>query len=145
MKKQTITDIDLVIQTNKAKFKPGVSIKEKDFLKITSTIFGITTPKFKSTFKSAKEAHIYALQKVAAYTKLNKVLAHRGLVIRASDYYTNFHIIGHEQALDFASAKVSRSVSLVTRANTLQSSVLAFDSIYRKLSKPEIVKLQFEI
>ena len=145
MKTQTIKDINNLIVANKKHFVPESSMSEKDFLKMASTVFGLKAPKYNNKFTTAMQAHKYALQKVAVYTKMNKLLAKRGLVIRSKNYYTEFHIVGKEEALDFATAKVTRSVALASRANTIQAGVQAFNSSYTKLTRPEQATIPFEV
>ena len=140
-----VTNINNFISRNKASFKAGNVMSEQDFLSLVAAIPGFNAPAYNSTFTSAAEVTKYNLAKVTAYTKLNKVLMHRGLIIKARDYYSSFEVVDKSRVSHEVERIAARAVYASTASNILRVGQSSFNSKFTKLKSAEIVRVSAHI
>lgn len=133
-----VAAINTLISSNKSTFKAGSTISEADFLALAAQVPGLSVPAY--TTAPANIAK-YNLQKVATYTKFNKLLAHRGLVIKASNYYTSFTIVDSAKVSTEVSRLADRSVACATASTTLATGYSRFSAKFSKLKSPELARV----
>lgn len=136
-----VTAINNHISSNKAAFKPGSVMSEADFLSLASQIPNFNVPTYTTNFASNAEATKYNLQKLSVYTKLNKVLATRGLVIKAKNYYSQFEIVSKDQISSEVTRMEAKAVTSTMAAVNLQTGFNQYHAKFSKLKPGEIVRV----
>ena len=122
--------INNLITANKAKyFKAGKDIDESTLCEW----FNITQP----TSASYPEMQRYQLDKLKAYTKINKFLALRGLRIKAQDYYTSFHVMEADAIPKQVATYRAESKGKQHSAIVLQRGARTYKSRWTKLQRSE--------
>jgi len=137
----TVTAINNLITANKSHFKAGTTMSEQQFLALASNIPDLNTPSFTSSFSSAADAHRYALKKVSCYTKFNKLLAHRGLVIKSKDYYSSFEIVEKARVSSEIERISARAATCAQASGILRVGQTNFNSKFTKLKASEILRV----
>ena len=140
-----VTNINNFVAKNKANFKAGNVMSEKDFLALVASIPGFDAPAYNSKFTTAADVTKYNLTKVAAYTKLNKVLMHRGLIIKARDYYSSFEVVDKSRVSHEVERIAARAVYASTASNILRVGQSSFNSKFTKLKSAEILRVSAHI
>lgn len=127
-----------LIASNKASFKAGTTMSCKDFLSLASQVTGLNAPAYQ-----AKPANItkYNLQIVAAYTKFNKLLAARGLVIKAKNYYSSFEVVDSSRVTAEVERISARATTCATASINLQTGFSKFGAKFSKLKAPELARV----
>lgn len=127
-----VAAINALISSNKAAFKAGTSMSEQDFLALAAQVKDLKAPAYQSSFSSNQDLQRYNLRKLSTYTKFNKILNHRGIIIKAQNYYTSFEVVDTTRV----SAEVERiSDAAVQRANCAQILRVGADTYKSKFSK----------
>lgn len=133
-----VTAMNNLISSNKSSFKAGSTMSCKDFLSLAAQISGLNAPTF--TAKPANPAK-YHLQIVAAYTKFNKLLAARGLVIKAKNYYSSFEVVDSSRVTAEVERISARAASCAVASTNLQAGFSQFGAKFSKLKAPELVRV----
>lgn len=133
-----VAAINDLITANKSQFAAGSVLSEADFLALASQVADLNAPAFTSTPANASQ---YNLQKVGTYTKFNKLLAHRGLVIKASNYYTSFRIVAKADVQAEVERIANRAVTCSRASGILSTGAANFNSKFTKLKSAELVRV----
>lgn len=83
----------------------------------------------------------HALHQVKAYTTLNKVLATRGLYIKASNYYSTFTILPKETTIKKANQYSFEANTKLIASNNLHAGINRYNSKWRKPSKNQVTRI----
>lgn len=133
-----VAAINDLVTTNKSTFTAGSVLTESQFLSLAAQVADLNAPAF--TTSPANIAQ-YNLQKVGTYTKFNKLLAHRGLVIKASNYYTSFKIVAKADVQAEVERISNRAVVCSRASAILQTGASTFNSKFTKLKSSELVRV----
>ena len=133
-----VAAINDLITSNKAHFTAGSTLSEADFLSLASQVADLNAPAYTSTPANPSQ---YNLQKVGTYTKLNKLLAHRGLVIKASNYYTSFKVVAKADVQAEVERISNRAVVCSRASAILATGASNFNSKFTKLKSSELVRI----
>ena len=123
--------LNQLITTNKAALKAGSNLSEADLC----AWFNIPTV---SPFEDALTVQKYNMKKLSAYTTLNKQLAKRGLVIKASNYYTSFKVLTVPETEHKVERLKAVSQAKATRASILRQGATTYRSKWTKLKSTEL-------
>lgn len=126
----TIEELNELINTNKAQFRPGVTIQEAELC----LWFNIDKPK-KVTFRTVQQ---FAFRKLSAYTALNKVLAHRGIVIKSVNYGTTYEVLTQPRVENKINNLHAEAQAKTARAHIIEAGKTAYRGRWSKLKKKEI-------
>lgn len=140
-----VTNINNFITSNKAAFTAGNVMNEAQFLSLASQISGLNCPQLTTIFNTSSEVTKYNLRKLDVYTKLNKVLMHRGIVIKARDYYSSFEIVDKSRVQHEVERMSSRAVITARASNILRIGANTFNSKFTKLKSSEILRVSAHI
>lgn len=132
----TLKDYTSTISANAYKFVPGKTITE------AWLISKFNVEPLPATF-TARDVSAYNARKVMAYTRINKILACRGLYIKAHDYYTSFKVI--EKPMDKVANYRKKAKSNAMAAVTLAAGVSNYQSKWSRLSGAETQRLSASI
>lgn len=80
------------------------------------------------TFRDTQAYNRYTLSLVSLYTNLNKTLRDQGMCIEAKNYYTEFHVLGGEEAEKKIKAYEDKAAASAFCANQLRQGVRTFNS-----------------
>lgn len=133
-----VSAINDLISANKASFAAGTVLTEAQFLSLASQVSDLNAPAFTSTPSNVAQ---YNLQKVGTYTKFNKLLAHRGLVIKARNYYSSFEIVAKTDVNAEVERIANRAVVCSRASAILQTGAATFNSKFSKLKSSELVRV----
>ena len=133
-----VAAVNDLITANKSQFTAGSTLSEADFLALASQVADLNAPAFTSTPVNPSQ---YNLQKVGTYTKFNKLLAHRGLVIKASNYYTSFRIVAKADVQAEVERISNRAVTCSRASAILSTGAANFHSKFTKLKSAELVRV----
>ena len=133
-----VSAINDLISANKSSFAAGTVLTEAQFLSLASQVSDLNAPAFTSTPNNVAQ---YNLQKVGTYTKFNKLLAHRGLVIKARNYYSSFEIVAKADVNAEVERIANRAVVCSRASAILQTGAATFNSKFSKLKSPELVRV----
>jgi len=78
------------------------------------------------------------LRRVSAYTQLNRILAFRGLYIKSSAYYTNFHVLAANTIKKQAKQMLHESTNKEESAVDLINGQSSYKSKWRKMGTTQI-------
>lgn len=133
-----VAAINDLITANKSKFTAGSTLSEADFLALAAQVTNLKAPAYTNAPANPSE---YNLQKVGTYTKLNKLLAHRGLVIKASNYYTSFKVVVKADVQAEVERISNRSVVCSRASAILSTGAECYHSKFTKLKSSELVRI----
>ena len=133
-----VAAINDLITANKSKFTAGSTLSEADFLALAAQVTNLKAPAYTNAPANPSE---YNLQKVGTYTKLNKLLAHRGLVIKASNYYTSFKVVAKADVQAEVERISNRSVVCSRASAILSTGAECYHSKFTKLKSSELVRI----
>ena len=131
---QTTDNYAQVVLNNKELFKAGVEFTEEEFCKM----FNLPT---NDTFKTYKDTHRNQLRKVSEQSKLNLVLAVRGLYLKSIDYGSTFKVLQKDQVQWEVSRYSSISHTAKRDADILQEGIHNHKSRWKKLTAKERVEI----
>ena len=83
----------------------------------------------------------YNLRLVGLYTKVNKLLAKRGLYIKAKDYYSEFEVLDSPKTMEKISNYQHKSQGNSKAATNLTKGFKKHKGKWRKLGKREVEEL----
>ena len=133
-----VTAMNNLISANKASFKAGSTMSAKDFLSLAAQISGLNAPAYSANPSNVSK---YNLQIVGAYTKFNKLLAARGLVIKAKDYYSSFTIVDSSRVTAEVERISARAASCAVASTNLQTGYSLYAAKFSKLKPTELVRV----
>ena len=133
-----VAAINDLITANKSKFTAGSTLSEADFLALAAQVTNLKAPAYTNAPANPSE---YNLQKVGTYTKLNKLFAHRGLVIKASNYYTSFKVVAKADVQAEVERISNRSVVCSRASAILSTGAECYHSKFTKLKSSELVRI----
>ena len=128
--KLTIENVEKAINANKHLFKAGTTISEKDMCTVAGT-------KYRQRFSSVEARYQHQMRKLYIYTRFNKVLALRGLYIKAHNYYSTFEVLTANDTPDRVTAYTRESKAKHKKSITLAKGITHFHSKWKPLSIAE--------
>jgi hypothetical protein len=123
-----------VVLNNKDLFKAGAEFTEEEFCKM----FNLPT---NDTFKTYKDTHRNQLRKVREQSRLNLVLAVRGLYLKSLDYGSTFKVLSKTDVQWEVSRYSKVSHTARRDANILQEGINNHKSRWKKLTAKERVEI----
>jgi hypothetical protein len=126
----TLSKVNQIITSNKHLFRQGVQFTADDLVAMMSPI----VPQLARNYPP----HIAAMHKLTAYTKLNKVLAFRGLRVKSCNYGEYYEVATLSKAKKAVTTytKVSRAKAKTSRL--LNEGIERYQGKWRKLGKQQL-------
>lgn len=131
---QTTDKYAQVVINNKELFKAGTEFTEQEFCKL----FNLQT---NDKFTTYKDTHRNQLRKVSEQSKLNLVLAVRGLYLKSIDYGSTFKVLQKNQVQWEVSRYSSISHTAKRDADILQDGITNHKSRWKKLTAKERLEI----
>jgi hypothetical protein len=125
----------IITKTHNHLFQDGVTFTHTDL----ASMMGLSPIKPTTSYtKMQKQRLAY----MAAYVTLNRALCERGLVIKSSKYYTQFHVLAKPATV---TAKVdayhNRSATLERAADTLSTNFTKYQGTWTKLHHTQVKRV----
>lgn len=133
----TVAAINDLISANKSSFAAGTTLTASEFLSLAAQV-DLNSPSYDASPSNPAE---YNLKVVGTYTKFNKLLAHRGLVIKAKNYYSSFRVVAKEEVNAEVERIANRAVVCSRASAILQTGATNFNSKFSKLKSAELVRV----
>ena len=133
-----VSAINDLISADKSSFAAGSTLTASEFLALAAQVSDLNAPVYTATPSNPAQ---YNLQVVGTYTKFNKLLAHRGLVIKASNYYTFFRIVAKADVQAEVERIATRAVVCIRASAILATGASTFNSKFSKLKSSELVRV----
>ena len=133
-----VSAINDLISANRAKFAAGTTLTASDFLALAKQVPDLNAPAYNANPTNIAQ---YNLQVVGTYTKINKLLMHRGLVIKAKNYYSSFEVVAKTDINAEVERLANRAVVCSRASGILASGATNFNSRFSKLKSPELVRV----
>jgi len=121
-----------IIDTNRSVFTAGKTFTQSWLM----NTYGIAPMAMNP---SPKDVARFNLKLVTAYTKLNKLLAKRGLYVKSTNYYETFEVLTLEKAISKVKKYKNKAKGDKAASRNLDKGIKNFKSKWtKKLSKDEI-------
>ena len=135
----TNTDINNLISKNKSIFTHGSTVSTS----LLCNWFSLAKP-VKTSSVSIEEHEVatlrFSAKRQAAQSKLNRLLAHRGLHLAQVNYGDHYKMVDKKQIPNVVKTYRSRGRACLAKAQIIENSSNTYDR-WSKLSKAEIVKV----
>ena len=138
MSKSKIARLNAHITRSISTYVAGTTLSYKQFRNRVKSQF----PELASAEPTTPQG---ALKYLYAYATLNKVLAHRGLCIKASNYYTKFTILNTKDTSTKITSLYTKSSTAKENGGILAIGAKTYKSKWSPLTQDEITRISTKI
>ena len=136
MKRMTKTEMNQFITANKKTFKQGNTIPAYDLCDWFSISKPITTRVSSAVTSANIQRH--NLQKLSAYTSLNRILATRGICLKSTNYGQAYEVLDADATETKVSRLHSTASSKAVAAMNLAAGIKEGRGKWRKLTRKQL-------